>query len=84
MSKARERNEWARTARIGFLLYKFIAKGRRLKESDFNPYSEPKEQSGRVEEGTQISWEQFTKHYAKPRLRAAPKMSKEIKRGKPR
>jgi len=82
MSKAKERSEWARTARIGFLLYKFIAKGRRLKESDFNPHVE--EQSGRVDEGTSISWEQFTKHYARPRPRTAPKMSKEIKRGKSR
>jgi hypothetical protein len=82
MSKAKERSEWTRTARIGFLLYKFIAKGRKLKEADFNPYAE--EKSGRVDDGTQISWDEFTKHYARPRSRAAPKMSKENNRGKPR
>jgi hypothetical protein len=82
MSRAKERSEWARTARIGFLLYKFIAKGRKLTEADFNPYSE--EKSGRVEEGTRISWNEFTKHYARPRSRTDPKMSKENKRGKSR
>lgn len=65
MSKAKEKNDWAKVARISFLLYKFVLKGRRLKEVDFNPLAD--EKSSRKEEGMEISWDQFTRHYARPR-----------------